>query len=128
MNDSNADLGEALKRRSKKILAFLCVNMASLDLPSSYESLPNSHILLSHVPASSPTPTPIILLTLHRPEKYNAFTNTMADELERAFHLFDVDDRVRCIVVTGHGKMFCAGADLGNSFKGDEVKLEHRDG
>ncbi|GAB7355104.1 hypothetical protein MBLNU459_g5684t1 [Dothideomycetes sp. NU459] len=103
--------------------------LAPISLPASYASLPYTQIQLSHVPASSPTPTPIILLTLYRPSKYNAFTDTMMTELESAFTLFDVDDRVRCIVVTGHGKMFCAGADLETSFKGDEEKpSEHRDG
>ncbi|KAK5131479.1 enoyl-CoA hydratase/isomerase family protein [Cryomyces antarcticus] len=100
-----------------------------LPLPSSYASLPYTQIRLSHVPASSPTPTSIILLTLYRPAKYNAFTTTMMAELEEAFALFDQDDRVKCIVVTGHGKMFCAGADLDTGFVGGEERIRsHRDG
>jgi enoyl-CoA hydratase/carnithine racemase len=77
---------------------------------------------------------------LSRPEKNNAFTEIMADELERVFTLFDVDDRVKCIVLTGAGKMFCAGADLEIGFLGGTQKdgtagrlktgtnTEHRDG
>lgn len=83
-----------------------------LDLPSSYSALPTKHISLSHVPADSPTPTKVIVVTLNRPDKYNAFTETMKNELVQVFRLFDVDDRVRAIVLTGSGRMFCAGADL----------------
>jgi len=53
----------------------------------------------------------------------------MMEEVERAFQLFDLDDRVKCIVVTGHGRIFCAGADLENSFRqtGEAIN-DHRDG
>ena len=52
----------------------------------------------------------------------------MAQELEEAFTLFSADDRVRCIVLTGHGKMFCAGADLQGELRGgDESASTHRD-
>ena len=98
-------------------------------LPTSYNSLPWTQIKTEHVPASSPTPTPIILLTLYRPGKHNAYTNTMMKELEEAYSLFDTDDRVRCIVVTGHGRIFCAGADLEIGFIGGQEKVnDHRDG
>jgi enoyl-CoA hydratase/carnithine racemase len=101
------------------------------SLPSSYASLSLPHIRLSHVPASSPTPTPVILITLYRPGKHNAFTDTMTSSLETAFNLLSLDPRVKCIVVTGHDKMFCAGADLdsgnGLSYKGDTPR-SHRDG
>jgi len=101
----------------------------TITLSSSYTELPLQDIRISHVPASSPTPTPVILLTLYRPGKHNAFTNTMMEEMERAFAMFDVDDRVRAIVVTGHGKMFCAGADLDMGLKGGDKEVnEHRDG
>lgn len=104
--------------------------MPTLQPPNSYTTLPYTEIKLSHVPESSPTPTPTILLTLYRPNKYNAFTDTMMLELEEAFTLFDIDDRVRCIVVTGHGKMFCAGADLELGFRRvvETRGADHRDG
>jgi enoyl-CoA hydratase/carnithine racemase len=55
----------------------------------------------------------IATITLHRPEKMNAFTRTMMDEIIRAFDMSDADDAVRCVIVTGHGdRAFCAGADL----------------
>ncbi|KAL1617356.1 hypothetical protein SLS54_007909 [Diplodia seriata] len=103
--------------------------MSSTALPQSYAALPFHDIKLSHHPASSPTPTPVVVVTLHRPGRRNAFTKTMMEELERAFALFDTDDRVRCIVVTGHGPVFCAGADLDIGFMGGSEKVnDHRDG
>ncbi|MHB1139112.1 MAG: enoyl-CoA hydratase-related protein [Microthrixaceae bacterium] len=52
-------------------------------------------------------------ITLDRPDRLNAFTPRMASELIAAFDLSDADDAVRGVVVTGDGRAFCAGADLG---------------
>lgn len=55
----------------------------------------------------------VATLTLHRPEKMNAFTGTMMHEMIDAFDRIDADDDVRVVIVTGHGdRAFCAGADL----------------
>ena len=54
----------------------------------------------------------ILTLTLHRPERMNAFTGLMADELIAAFDRADADDEVKVVIVTGAGRAFCAGADL----------------
>jgi enoyl-CoA hydratase/carnithine racemase len=55
----------------------------------------------------------IATVTLHRPEKMNAFTRVMMDEFIRALDVTDADDSVRAVIVTGHGdRAFCAGADL----------------
>jgi enoyl-CoA hydratase/carnithine racemase len=55
----------------------------------------------------------IATITLHRPEKMNAFTGTMMAEMIDAFDRIDADDDVRAVIVTGHGdRAFCAGADL----------------
>ena len=55
----------------------------------------------------------IATLTLHRPEKMNAFTHTMMEEIIAAIDDTDSDDNVRAVIVTGHGdRAFCAGADL----------------
>ena len=54
----------------------------------------------------------IATITLNRPEKLNAFTNTMLHEIIAAFDLSDADDGVRAVIVTGAGRAFCAGADL----------------
>jgi len=67
----------------------------------------------------------ILTLTLDRPDQLNAFTVTMADELEHAFDRASVDDDVRAVVVTGRGRAFCAGMDLssdGNVFGLDETQ------
>lgn len=54
----------------------------------------------------------IATITLHRPDKMNAFTVRMLGELTDAFDLADADDAVGAIIVTGEGRAFCAGADL----------------
>jgi enoyl-CoA hydratase/carnithine racemase len=54
----------------------------------------------------------ILTLTLNRPDRMNAFTPAMLEELLVAFDRADADDDVRVVVVTGAGRAFCAGADL----------------
>ena len=54
----------------------------------------------------------VATITLHRPERLNAFTATMARELVAAFDATDADDDVRVVLMTGSGRGFCAGADL----------------
>ena len=51
-------------------------------------------------------------ITLHRPQKLNAFTPRMMRELIDAFAAADANDDVRAVIVTGAGRAFCAGADL----------------
>jgi len=54
----------------------------------------------------------IATITLNRPEKLNAFTGIMMNEMLDAFDKADADDNVRAVIVTGAGRAFCAGADL----------------
>lgn len=54
----------------------------------------------------------ILTITLNRPEKLNAFTRDMQQQMIAALDEADADDAVRAIVVTGAGRAFCAGADL----------------
>jgi len=54
----------------------------------------------------------IATITLHRPDKLNAFTVEMMNEMIDAFDKVDADDAVRAVIVTGEGRGFCAGADL----------------
>lgn len=79
----------------------------------------------------------IATVTLNRPDRMNAFTPTMRNELIDIFQAADRDNDVRVVVVTGAGKAFCAGADLSsgpatfdrNARDGKEVRIgEHRDG
>jgi len=77
----------------------------------------------------------VATITLHRPDKLNAFTRLMRDELVAAFGRADADDEVRAVIVTGAGRAFCAGADLSaGAATFDYAKREgltsgtHRDG
>lgn len=56
----------------------------------------------------------IFTITLNRPDRMNAFTAEMMNEMIAAFDIADGDDAVRAVIVTGAGdRAFCAGADLG---------------
>jgi enoyl-CoA hydratase/carnithine racemase len=55
----------------------------------------------------------VATITLDRPDRLNAFTVTMQRELCAAIDAVDGDPEVRAVVVTGRGRAFCAGADLG---------------
>lgn len=66
------------------------------------------------------------LITLNRPERRNAYTPRMGAELRDAFTELEADDEVRAIVVTGAGRYFCAGADLGRG--GDTFDRRADDG
>ncbi len=74
----------------------------------------------------------VLTVTLNRPDRLNAFTDRMCRELLELLDAIDADDDVRAVIVTGAGRGFCAGADLGSG--GDtfdsssaESRAEHRD-
>lgn len=54
----------------------------------------------------------ILTVTLNRPDRLNAFTETMMNEWLALCDAIDADDGVRAVIVTGAGRGFCAGADL----------------
>lgn len=67
----------------------------------------------------------ILTITLNRPERMNAFTTNMANELVVAYKQASEDDEVKAIILTGEGRAFCAGADLAlgeDTFNYDENK------
>jgi enoyl-CoA hydratase/carnithine racemase len=67
----------------------------------------------------------VMLLTLNRPEKLNAYTGRMGSEIEHAFRSADADDAVRVVVLTGAGRAFCAGADISGGAASFDTKGEH---
>ena len=78
------------------------------------------HIILEKDPAEH-----IATLILNRPERRNALNDVMQDELGDAIEDVENDDSIRVLIVTGAGRVFCAGGDLeqlrgcGRSSKGD---------
>jgi enoyl-CoA hydratase/carnithine racemase len=59
----------------------------------------------------------VATITLNRPDRMNAFTGQMMLDMIGAFDLSDADDSVKAVIVTGAGRAFCAGADLGAGAK-----------
>jgi enoyl-CoA hydratase/carnithine racemase len=57
----------------------------------------------------------VVVVTLNRPDRYNAMTNTMFAELERMALDLGAEDDCRVLVLTGAGKSFCAGYDLADA-------------
>src|SRR5947209_20295168 len=55
----------------------------------------------------------VLTITLNRPDRLNAWTQAMCRELIDAFDRADSDDEVRAVIMTGAGRAYCAGADLG---------------
>jgi enoyl-CoA hydratase/carnithine racemase len=66
----------------------------------------------------------VATITLSRPDKLNALNGEMYEGLMAAFDATDGDDAVRAVVVTGAGRAFCAGADLG----GGAATFDYGDG
>ena len=69
--------------------------MVSPSPPLSYTSLHLPQISLSHHPDATTIATPIIIISLNRVSKNNAFTSEMEHSLVTAFDLLDLDDRVK---------------------------------
>jgi 2-(1,2-epoxy-1,2-dihydrophenyl)acetyl-CoA isomerase len=57
----------------------------------------------------------VCVLKLNRPEVFNSFNRAMALELQKQLDACEFNDEVRAIVITGEGKAFCAGQDLGEA-------------
>jgi 2-(1,2-epoxy-1,2-dihydrophenyl)acetyl-CoA isomerase len=53
------------------------------------------------------------VLSLNRPERYNALTHALVADLRAQLERLDADAGVRAVVLTGSGRAFCSGADLG---------------
>ena len=84
----------------------------TIQIPETYVTSPSSHVRIANHPESVPGATPIIVVTLNRPEKLNAFTGEMIADLEAFFRVVNRDSRVKVVVLTGAGRAFSAGIDL----------------
>lgn len=54
----------------------------------------------------------VLVVTLNRPDKLNSFNEAMHAELRKALDIAENDAEVRCVLLTGAGRGFCAGQDL----------------
>ncbi|WP_202131540.1 crotonase/enoyl-CoA hydratase family protein [Aurantiacibacter rhizosphaerae] len=68
----------------------------------------------------------LAVATFNRPDKMNTFNPAMIRDLLALFDLTDADDAVRAVILTGSGRAFCAGADLGSG--GDTFDYDKREG
>ena len=79
--------------------------MPADDTPSALQSAPDALVLVHAAGA-------VRTLTLNRPAALNSFTGPMHAELMAALEAAAADAAVRCVVITGSGRGFCAGQDL----------------
>lgn len=66
----------------------------------------------------------VATITLNRPEKFNSFNRDMSLALQSCLDKAEADENVRCIVLTGIGKAFCAGQDLAEATDPEGPELE----
>src|SRR5206468_10524159 len=66
----------------------------------------------------------IATITLNRPDKLNAFTRDMIDAWAKALGAAQADDSVNVVIVTGTGRAFCAGGDVGRMREGEPSALD----
>ena len=66
----------------------------------------------------------VLTLTLNRPKAYNAFTEELARALQTQLDRAQDSDDIRCVVITGSGKAFSAGQDLGELVGPDAPAME----
>jgi enoyl-CoA hydratase/carnithine racemase len=68
----------------------------------------------------------VATITLNRPDKLNAFTGEMIDTWASSLAKAQADEQVNVIVVTGNGRAFCAGGDVGRMGEGEPTPLQHK--
>ena len=64
----------------------------------------------------------IARITMNRPDRLNAYTNAMCDEIVEALRHYTEDDGLRCLILTGAGRGFCSGGDVSGQPRAGEVK------
>lgn len=67
----------------------------------------------------------VAVITLNRPDKLNSFDNSMGSNLQEALDHCMENDEVRCVLLTGAGRGFCAGQDLEEAISGIAEIEEH---
>lgn len=93
----------------------------TIPVPRTYVTRQDSHIRVSNYPESASEVTAIQIVTLNRPEKLNAITDEMINTLADLWTTYDVDDRVKVIILTGAGnRAFSAGIDLTLDVSGEK--------
>jgi enoyl-CoA hydratase/carnithine racemase len=75
---------------------------------------------------TSPVDNGVATLTLNRPEKRNALSIALRDEISDALDRLAADEAVKAVIVTGAGDVFCAGFDLGEFERMDEPEIGER--
>jgi len=66
----------------------------------------------------------VATITLNRPERFNAISESMPDDIANAFRQASDDDSVHVVVLTGAGKGFCGGYDLKTYAEGDTTAIQ----
>src|SRR5690242_16541029 len=67
------------------------------------------------------------LITLNRPDRLNAYTHQLCEEVVQALHEYMEDDALRCLILTGAGRAFCSGGDVaGNPLDGEKKGPSYR--
>ncbi len=72
----------------------------------------------------------VAIVSLNRPDKFNSFNREMALQLQTVLDECNADENIRCILITGSGKAFCAGQDIAelvgeNAIGIDKILSEH---
>src|SRR5580765_4324305 len=70
----------------------------------------------------------VATITLNRPDKLNAFTGDMIEAWARSLGEAQSDDNVNVVVVTGAGRAFCSGGDVGRMRSGEPTALDGKNG
>ena len=70
----------------------------------------------------------VATITLNRPDKLNAFTRDMIDGWSKSLGQAQADDGVNVVIVTGAGRAFCSGGDVGRMREGEPSALDGKNG
>ena len=68
----------------------------------------------------------VATVTLNRPEKLNAYSETMVHEILAALAGARDDDEIRAVIITGAGRGFCSGGDISRDFCGASINRQSR--